>query len=321
MLHKEMIKGKVSESLANWSSYTGLVRNCAFDFELALVVKGEVEAARGLREDIEGMRVACAQNTQTVYCNRTGQPIGVGFVRGHGLEFSASIAPQWLKTGPDSLAQHVKETPVAYTVYLIGKTLGKIQHEGNDGIEAVNNRVSVLAGCYELLTSGRGFDDNGLSNFISVLQTALWINSKLGKVSVSTDFGAMYAINTKELQTITDAVLTAKAEDAPALQELFVKWIGNVTGRLVGQTLPIGNGIDALDKIEAMIAGAVKDVNALIAGRSSITEIGNVAVGAEFSNIPQARKAKRANWGKTIVKNKKVNETADALGDIFGDIG
>lgn len=307
-----MQQAKNSLTLQTWRGYVTVLARDAFDFELALAVEKE-QANYGKKMKAIGFAniSICEQGLDCAvsYCNKTGQPIGVNFVDDNAPSYTASIASQWLNTGPNALADHVKTTPIAYTVYLINKSLPSVQ-----SVEDINERVSVLAGLYSVLA------DHGTSkettNLISALQTALWINSKLGRVNVNHSFGAMYARNVLDMLTLC-AVFNSDglACNAINFKENFAKglrmWVGNVLGRLIQK-----NMVDDLEWCENMVANAMRDVNAAVTnGRVSI-DAGLTDVSA-FSNLPQERKASQTGYAKNMKRKVETEAAANALGDIF----
>lgn len=332
----------LAQSLKTWRGYAGLTRAVAFDYEQSLAVVSERAGHREVLTDV-ALIVDMGRLTNTVtvtYCNRTGQPIGLGFVSAgageRGLGYNASIAPQWIKTGPNALAKHVKQTPIAYTVYLVGKLLPK-----PDTVEGVNKRVKLLAGLYAVL-SGVGFahgsdvSDKESAVLVSAMQTALWICSKLAKVSKSHHFGVMFAKNIDQLLSLCDAIIDNNVSDALGEDQLLALyrdglniWVGNVLGRLANGDMPkqgskwkdgdvvntVGNDADALELAESLIAKALKDVSfASTSGETAIPVSSNMT---EFSNLPQAGRAQVSGWGKTKAREQETKKVVAGLGDIF----
>lgn len=325
----QQVNSGLAHKLKTWRSYGELTRAVAFDYEQALAVRREREGYARILADVASVTsTANLKSSVTVsYCNRTGQPIGLAFV-GKGdeeLGYSASIAPQWIKTGPQALAEHVKETPIAYTVYLVGKLLDK-----PDTVSGVNDRVSLLAGLYAVI-SGRDNSsiseadfNNECSTLVSSMQTALWVCSKLAKISKAHHYGVMYNTNIEELMTVCktlhDPKITSGLDDVKVMavfKKALIIWVANVLGRLTEQEMPFEmfREADCLELAESFIARGLGEVSRSNAkGETSIPLDVNMTA---FSNLPQAGRAQVSGWGKTKAKEKATKRIVEGLGNIF----
>lgn len=105
---------------STWYRYLDCLDRFCIDMELKAKLNDEQAKARSLVNVTDTM-LNQHRNFKPAYCVKTGQPIGIFFNNGEGV--NASIASQWLLTGERHLREHAQNEPMAFTVFTIGKLL------------------------------------------------------------------------------------------------------------------------------------------------------------------------------------------------------
>lgn len=277
-----------------WRGFVGLVDRYNPNFELKTNLKYE----REVYEDKHGMlqEVLDIVPMRVLYCNRTGQPIGLlADAVFSDKSIASSIATQWLSSGPEALKKHIVNEPIAYTVYLMGSCLRR-----SESLEDVKNEILIKASLYAVLMEVND------SSLISALQTALWVQSKSNAKDALTKSPAIM-----ELDSLTKAMLNKNVLDNlnnPEVIKLFKLglniWLANVFGRLTEQTMPT-----EYSQAELMLHNAIK-------ARDMID--GSTLNRPAFSNILPEQKPKSPAVMNALKSQVKVAALNEALGDIFG---
>jgi len=289
---------KLSElERGSWARYAGVLHTYAKDFELLANAADESNNYKQINNGISYCVDSCNHNgriASTQYCNKTGQAIGVLFGTSSGI--AASIAPQWLNTGPEMLKRHAENNPAAYTVYAWTKILDDVYNSESSLVNQMN-KLKFKISMYEFLVNN--------INLIPFFQFNCFVVNKVSECDNS-----LYRQICKE-EFFKDINYSFKSDDISLCLSYFDVILSKCFNN---EKMPMPNSSDDFELLESYIAKRVRELNARRYGKTS-NEITNSTIYSNFSPVAKVMSAVRV---ANVAKELKTNRIKEGLAGLFG---
>ena len=280
------------QAMQTWAGYSTKLASIS-DFETKLALENEQENWSRTKSWFASINDA----SDVIYCNRTGQPIGLlaPWLKDRGFN---SIAPQWLNLGPDALRDKIDKEPVGYLSFLASKLFIELAGE-SEGVlpelERLEQEQAKLQRfyCWAIEAKLTPAEYNcllaSLAHGLEIIQVQVKSNTQVAQTrrllkDIFTRWGILFQPVSRQLIKILPAI---------------------VYGCLTGKPMP-----DDIDEAEELISHEIKKIQSLLTGDRS-------AINYHLTQTAKA-KAKPSKVGSKVYKRaKEVEQVASKLEGLF----